>query len=525
MLAPGVIGRPGELPDAMMSAQLGILMGGLAVLVAIAAMYHFAGRPPLASRYPLTFWIVDLVVFPVAVMIFATLASAGAVGMGFAEEGALDVLGIGLLHLVGVWLAARGLDLVVWRGVFAERTGRAAPALLKGLTYTLLLVAGLALFLWWVDYPVTGFLVSTGVVAGIVGLALQKTLSDLFSGIALSLERPFQMGDWVELANGTIGQVVDMTWRSTRLKTFYNTIVAVPNSNLAAEAITNLDRPTPPYATWYYIKLSPEIEPRLAVTLLGTAVGRCRHVLSQPAPVVRLSDARESPYRYMVWVHYRNYLAHFRAQEELFREIHAALRDANVRPAAPFQEVKFERARPIAPVAPNISQTLRSLQLFSGLSDATIEQIAAGSYYSLIETDSEVMREGDEVHRVQILVSGSLKGVVALPSGRVVETVVVSPGESVGWAALVCGEKAFMTVTAVVDSLVVEIDGECLKPVLQSHPQLKQRLAELAQDRMQRADAARVGGGTARVRTTAEMLNRIENFLTRSVDSGADRAG
>ena len=247
--------------------ELAILAGILLGLIGLAAACHLAGRPPLAVRYPLTFWIIDLVLFPLTAVIAAELASRTAIGMGLAETGApLNVLGVGLLHVVGVWLVARGLELVVWRGLFAERTGRSAPALLKGLTYALLIVAALALFLWWIDYPVTGFLVSTGVVAGIVGLALQNTLSDLFSGIALSIERPFHMGDWIELDNGTVGQVVDMTWRSTRLKTFNNTIVAVPNSVLAAQPVTNLDEPTPPYSAWYFIKLSPEIEPRLVVT-------------------------------------------------------------------------------------------------------------------------------------------------------------------------------------------------------------------------------------------------------------------
>ena len=129
-------------------------------------------------------------------------------------------------------------------------------------------------------------------------------------------------------------------------------------------------------------------------------------MLTQPAPVVRLSDAQESPYKYMVWVHYRNYLAHFKAQEELFRELHAALRDADVRPAAPYQEIKIERARPVNPVAPDIKQTLRSFELFSGLNDESIEQIAAGSYYSLIEAGAELVTEGSEVSAVQIVVNG-----------------------------------------------------------------------------------------------------------------------
>lgn len=505
--------------DNQLELELPALFGALVVTVVVAACYHLAGRPALAVRYPLTFWWVDLAAIPLAVVLAGEFLSRLAARTELTRGGdALDVLTVAGLHLAGVWLVARGIELVVWRGFFTERTGRSAPALLKGLTYTLLLVAALALFLWWVDYPVTGFLVSTGVLAGILGFALQNTLNDLFSGIALSLERPFYMGDWIELENGTVGQVVDMTWRSTRLKTFNNTIVAVPNSALASLHITNLDRPTPPYSAWYFIKLSPEIEPRLAVTLLSSAIGRCRHVLAQPAPVVRLNDAQESPYSYMVWVHYRSYLAHFKAQEEVFREIHAALRDANVRPAAPFHEVKLERVQPVSPIAPNIGQALSAFELFGNLDAAALDQIASGSYYSLIEADAELVAEGAEITKVQILVSGSLRGVVTLPSGRTIEAVELTPGESLGWAALVCGERAPMTVTAAVDSLVVEIDGECLKPVLQANDQLKERLAKLVVERMQRASSARVAGsGTpAKARTTEEILERIERFLSRS---------
>jgi small-conductance mechanosensitive channel len=171
--------------------ELVAIAGAFIVLVVMPVAVHLMGRPPLAERYPVTFWVMDLIVIPLTILVGAELFSGTAVGMRLVEEGtALNNLAVGLLHLTGVWLVARGLELVVWRGFFAEHTGRSAPALLKGLTCTALFVAGLAMFLWNVDYPVTGFLVSTGLVAGILGLALQNTLSDLGSGIALSRSIP-----------------------------------------------------------------------------------------------------------------------------------------------------------------------------------------------------------------------------------------------------------------------------------------------------------------------------------------------
>ena len=122
-----------------------------------------------------------------------------------------------------------------------------------------------------------------------------------------------------------MGQVMEITWRSIWLKTFYNTVLYIPNSEMAAQQVTNLNKPNAPYSVWYMIKLSPEIDPSFVKTLLVAAVGRCRHVLRTPSPSIRLNSAIENPYIYSVWVHFRNYLAHFRGQEELFAQIHSAL--------------------------------------------------------------------------------------------------------------------------------------------------------------------------------------------------------
>ena len=501
------------------SGLIGVFVIGIAGVV---LTFHVAGRPPLARRFPVTFWFVDLVLVPVAALLGAELLSRTGLGRDVAEPGTvLNAVAVGLFLAAAVWHITRGVELLLWRGSFAERGTSAAPALLKALTYGCLTVAAVALFLWWIGHPVTGFLVSTGVLAAILGLALQSTLSDLFSGIAISIERPFHLGDWIQLQDGTVGQVVDLTWRSTRLKTFNNTILSVPNAVLAAQAVVNLDQPSGPYSVWYSIRISSEVEPRLAVTLLAAAVGNCRHVLSHPTPTVRLSDAQESPYTYRVWVHYRSYLAHFKGQDELFSEIHAALRDAQVRPAAPQHHLKVERARPLSPLAPNIASTLRSTELLGELGDEAIAELAAGSRYEFVEEGRLLVREGDDMTKILIVVTGALTGSVESSAGRSAEVVRLAPGESVGWFGMVCGEKAFMSVSAAEDSFVVFVDGSCLATVLNNNPWLKPRLADLVARRRERSGALRAGGAqqAERVRTPDDILRRIERFLSRSSEA------
>jgi small-conductance mechanosensitive channel len=83
---------------------------------------------------------------------------------------------------------------------------------------------------------VTGFLATGTVVAAVLGLALQETLGNLFAGIALHLEDSFSPGDVVR-SGEQFGIVEAVRWRGTRLRTFNNNLVIVPNSMLARERL------------------------------------------------------------------------------------------------------------------------------------------------------------------------------------------------------------------------------------------------------------------------------------------------
>ncbi len=76
-----------------------------------------------------------------------------------------------------------------------------------------------------------------------VALALQPTLSNLFAGTYVITEGVVSEGDYVEMENGVTGYVVDVNWRSTRLRTWGNNLVIIPNSRFAETIITNYSKP------------------------------------------------------------------------------------------------------------------------------------------------------------------------------------------------------------------------------------------------------------------------------------------
>lgn len=90
-------------------------------------------------------------------------------------------------------------------------------------------------------FNVTGLLTGLGLGGLTFALAAQDSAANFFGGIVILFDRPFSIGDWI-CCGAIEGQVEDISFRSTQIRTFQNTLTIVPNSKLSSEAITNWTR-------------------------------------------------------------------------------------------------------------------------------------------------------------------------------------------------------------------------------------------------------------------------------------------
>ncbi|MEM1429930.1 MAG: mechanosensitive ion channel family protein [Pseudomonadota bacterium] len=292
------------------------------------------------SRFLWSGALVDFVLLPSAAFgsglllqwVFAALGLVDwAVAMGEITE-LLVYLAVaaGLARFIELWLLAQEPD--------GQKTR--LSQLSRSVLYGLALFFGVMTFIAANDYTPTELYVSTGAVAALVAFAMQQTLGDLFAGLALSIERPFRIGDWLRFADGTEGEVTDINWRATRLRGWDNTTYVVPNGQLSRQSFTNLHGPDHRFSPWYLVRVSGEADPQSVKALLEGAARRCTVIEPDPPPLARLMDGATVPYTYMVWVHFRNYPTMFQGREELYREIHVALRTAGLQVAADIHEIR-----------------------------------------------------------------------------------------------------------------------------------------------------------------------------------------
>ena len=158
-------------------------------------------------------------------------------GDGAEDASALLVVSAKLLWWVHLAWAIIGFVRIYLVLEGRPREARLLQDLVVGVVY---LGTALSILAFVFGVPIGTLVATSGVIAIILGLALQNTLSDVFSGIALTLGRPYVIGDWILLSDGTEGRVVESTWRSTHLLTGANNVVVLPNSFLAKLGLTNM---------------------------------------------------------------------------------------------------------------------------------------------------------------------------------------------------------------------------------------------------------------------------------------------
>src|SRR6185503_14169651 len=138
--------------------------------------------------------------------------------------------------------------LIAFQALFRRNQRAAAPALLESLVAVLLYGLGAGVIVHrWFGVELTPFLATSAVVGAVVGLALQDTLGNLFAGISLHTEGPFQVGDWVRVGDRD-GRVEQVSWRAVRLRSWDGDTLTIPNNEVSRHAVLNYSLPATPHS-------------------------------------------------------------------------------------------------------------------------------------------------------------------------------------------------------------------------------------------------------------------------------------
>ena len=197
---------------------------------------------------------------------------------------------------------------------------------------------------------ITPLLTALGVGGLAVALALQDTLSNLFAGLHLLVDRPIRVGDYVKIADTVEGHVVDVGWRSTRVRTLQNTVAVVPNKKVAESIITNYDLPEPRMALLLRVGVGYASDPdrveRILVDEATRAAGEVPGLLAAPAPTARLIPGfGEYALDFTLAVHVASFVDQYPVQHELRKRLLRRLRAEGVEIPVPARTIEIRSPR------------------------------------------------------------------------------------------------------------------------------------------------------------------------------------
>lgn len=490
------------------SANVAGIALALAIVVALRLLLPASGRRLV--RQPVLFLLSHLLVLGL-VQALPSEGSAHRVGMVFAAVLLLGSIGRGGVLLV--------LDVGLGR-----RLARPLPKIIRDLTQGVVYVAiGLAA-LRMAGFDPGSILTTSALLTAVVGLSLQETLGNLFAGLAVQVQRPFDVGDWIQFDADPkhLGKVLEINWRATTILSLDDVEIIVPNGTLGKAPIVNFTKPSAASCRSVYVTLPLSVPPHHAQRLITRAIQGSFGVLANPPPHIVTNQFNDSGIEY--WVRFWTDQFHKwpKVDSGVRDRIWYAVSRSGFAIPWPQRVVFFEandasRARDAEQRASRRALALKGVDVLAVLPAEELDRLASATRVHLYATGETIVKKGERSAELYVVESGAVRVLAPDKTGALVEVARLEAGQFFGETALMTGEPRNATVVAAEDSELVAIGRDALAGTLEGHPQLAETMSRVLAERQAKLDehAARSSAEQAKAveEKTGQILQRIRSLF------------
>jgi len=362
-----------------------------------------------------------------------------------------------------------------------------------------ILIFGSRAFGWDIDR----FLAGSAVVSIVLGLALQETLGNFFSGLVMQASPPFAIGDWIVCADHE-GRVVDMTWRAVTLHTNDDNFILIPNATVAKGDVVNYHAPTTATARTVKVSLESDVPPAEAIAILKAAAVETPGVQAAPEPFVFLEDYGDAvDYLVKFWISEPR--AHHRLEHDVRVHIWYRLREAGIILPNPVRTVEYvsqkEKARRQREAARGHRlAAIENVPLLAPLTAEEKLQLANSAGDVFLTTGQILFRQNDAGSSFYIIYKGAIEVLVSPDGAAAAEQHVVAtlkPGDFFGEMSALTGQPRTATIRAASPLACVEIEKRDLLAIFQRDPEMMGRISEIVARRNAQREAILHNAGAA----------------------------
>lgn len=333
-------------------------------------------------------------------------------------------------------------------------------------------------------------LFTTSTILGvIIGLALQDTLGNLFSGLAIQADQPFQIGDVVSIPNRGEGIVENVSWRGVQIRTFQNKLIVISNSVLGKELIEVAPRGNLNARLVFFNTLYTNA-PTKTIQIVRDVVRQVENVSTKIRPIVRLKSLGTNGLDFEIKYWIEDY-AQYNDTDALIRQrIWYAFQRENIEFSYQTHTLYIKKDAPehaFSETSDEIFERLSNVPLFAPLSDEEMQKLAENARLRVFSPGEPIVRQGQKGKSMFVVHRGAVD--VQIRENNEMQTLrQLRDGDFFGEMGLLTGEPRTATVFAVEETQVLEISNLCLKPILEENPSLVRALGGIVEERRQAID-------------------------------------
>lgn len=348
----------------------------------------------------------------------------------------------------------------------------------------------------------------------VVGLALQDTLGNLFAGIALQADQPFQVGDVVAFTNGDGGVIEAVSWRGVKIRTFQNKLLVMSNAVMGKEAIEVAPKDNLNARLVFFNTLYTN-SPAKTTQVVREAVRQVENVSTKIRPIVRIKNLGENGIDWEVKYWADDYTKYNDTDALVRQRIWYAFIREKIDFAYPTRTVYMQQSAPEQTVDDYLNITVERLSripIFAPLSDEELEKLARASKDRIFAPGEAIVRRGQEGNSMFVITRGSVE--VQILQGIEIKTInTLRESDFFGEMSLLTGEPRTATVVSVEETEVVQINKSALKPIFEANPELVDSICKMIEARRAILNAAADDKTKTESKEGRGMLASIRKFF------------
>lgn len=416
------------------------------------------------------------------------------------------------------------LNLLFWDYLLKKQVEVYIPRLVIDIINGIVLaIVALAILNGIFGVRLSGLLVTSTVLSAVIGLSLQDILGNLFAGLALQMERPYKLGEWISVGDKE-GIVIQMNWRTLTIRTRDGDNVTIPNATVSKDIVTNHSRPDRNHMCRVEVGLSYDSKPDTVKSIITSTLEKMDGVLDLPPPRVFLKQFSDYSILYEVRFWINEYHRRPELENIVRTRIWYSLRRNGMTIPFPIRDVtvrevsRQDEDRVREDLRMEVVRGLRGVELFRPLTDQQIEELARHSSRLIYSSGETLVRQGDSGDSLFIITGGEVEITVSDGSGRSTHVADLTAGDYFGEMSLLTGEPRTASVTATGETEVIMVRKSGMSALLEQEPAILEPLSAMLDKRLQDL-SGRVVDQKAREEKSRQpdrkehLLGRIRDFF------------